>query len=144
MRIPNVADWSQMVAELASAADIYKDPLRGIQIVGGSGAIAHSFQQYRELGAKTRAMLVATAADHWHVTRPTNAAQQTVSFMVQAINQLVMPSSRMRLHDLQCRKKYVSRIRQSFGSLARECGDLIAERSVMVRKSLDSIWIFRE
>src|SRR6266849_1911469 len=61
------ADWSQVVAELAPAADVYKDPLFGIQMVGGSGSIAHSFQQYRELGARTRAMLVATAADHWHV-----------------------------------------------------------------------------
>jgi isoquinoline 1-oxidoreductase beta subunit len=62
------ADWSQVVAELAPAADVYKDPLFGIQMVGGSGSIAHSFQQYRELGAKTRAMLVAVAADRWHVT----------------------------------------------------------------------------
>ena len=62
------ADWSQVVAELAPAADVYKDPVFGIQMVGGSGSIAHSFQQYRELGAKTRAMLVSAAADRWHVT----------------------------------------------------------------------------
>src|SRR5687768_12984722 len=62
------ADWSQVVAELAPAADVYKDPLFGIQMVGGSGSIAHSFSQYRELGARTRAMLVAAAADRWQVT----------------------------------------------------------------------------
>jgi isoquinoline 1-oxidoreductase beta subunit len=62
------ADWSQVVPQLAPAADVYKDPLFGIQMVGGSGSIAHSFQQYRELGAKTRAMLVATAAKRWNVT----------------------------------------------------------------------------
>ncbi len=62
------ADWSQVMAELAPAADVYKDPLFGIQMVGGSGSIAHSFQQYRELGAKTRAMLVAAAADRWRVS----------------------------------------------------------------------------
>lgn len=62
------ADWSQVIAELAPAADVYKDPLFGIQMVGGSGSIAHSFQQYRDLGAKTRAMLVAAAADRWKVT----------------------------------------------------------------------------
>src|SRR5687768_15463572 len=62
------ADWSQVVAELAPAADVYKDPVFGIQMVGGSGSIAHSFQQYRELGAKTRAMLVAAAAERWQVT----------------------------------------------------------------------------
>ena len=61
------ADWSHVMAELAPAADVYKDPLFGIQMVGGSGSIAHSFQQYRELGAKTRAMLVAAAADQWKV-----------------------------------------------------------------------------
>ncbi len=62
------ADWSQVVAELAPAADVYKDPFFGIQMVGGSGSIAHSFTQYRELGAKTRAMLIAAAADRWHVS----------------------------------------------------------------------------
>src|SRR5262249_13662615 len=62
------ADWSQVIAELAPAADVYKDPLFGIQMVGGSGSIAHSFHQYRELGAKTRAMLVAAAADRWKVS----------------------------------------------------------------------------
>src|SRR5215471_13292646 len=61
------ADWAQVIAELAPAADVYKDPLYGIQMVGGSGSIAHSFQQYRELGARTRAMLVAAAADQWKV-----------------------------------------------------------------------------
>lgn len=61
------ADWASVVPELAPAADVYKDPLYGIQLVGGSGSIAHSFQQYRELGAKTRAMLVAAAADSWKV-----------------------------------------------------------------------------
>src|SRR5918993_606046 len=62
------ADWSKVVADLAPAADVYKDPMFGIQMVGGSGSIAHSFQQYRELGAKTRAMLVAVAAKRWNVS----------------------------------------------------------------------------
>src|SRR6266849_907228 len=61
------ADWSQVQAELAPAADVYKDPLFGIQITGGSASIPNSFQQYRELGAKARAMLVAAAADRWRV-----------------------------------------------------------------------------
>src|SRR2546425_2740116 len=61
------ADWSQVIAELAPAADVYKDPVFGFQVVGGSGSIAHSFQQYRELGARTRAMLVAASADQWKV-----------------------------------------------------------------------------
>src|SRR5215475_13350247 len=61
------ADWSQVVPELAPAADVYRDPLSNIQMVGGSGSIAHSFQQYRELGARTRMMLVAAAAARWQV-----------------------------------------------------------------------------
>jgi isoquinoline 1-oxidoreductase beta subunit len=71
------ADWSQVVAELALAAEVYKDPLYGIQMVGGSGSIAHSFQQYRELGAKTRAMLVAVAAEQWKV--PANQCRTEAS-----------------------------------------------------------------
>jgi isoquinoline 1-oxidoreductase beta subunit len=62
------ADWSEVVAELAPAADVYKDPRYGIQMVGGSGSIAHSFEQYRELGAKVRVMLIAAAATQWNVT----------------------------------------------------------------------------
>ncbi|HJZ78882.1 MAG TPA: molybdopterin cofactor-binding domain-containing protein, partial [Pyrinomonadaceae bacterium] len=61
------ADWSQVIADLAPAAEVYKDPLYGMQMVGGSGSIAHSFMQYRELGARTRAMLMAAAAERWHV-----------------------------------------------------------------------------
>jgi isoquinoline 1-oxidoreductase beta subunit len=74
------ADWSQVVAELAPAADVYKDPLFGIQMVGGSGSIAHSYQQYRELGAKTRAMLVGAAADRWKVTPDTIRTEASVVY----------------------------------------------------------------
>jgi isoquinoline 1-oxidoreductase beta subunit len=62
------ADWSQVVSELAPAADLYRDPMFGIQMVGGSGSIARSFQQYRELGARARAMLVSVAAKQWKTT----------------------------------------------------------------------------
>jgi isoquinoline 1-oxidoreductase beta subunit len=61
------ADWRQMRAELAPAGDAYKDPVAGIQMTGGSGTIAHSFTQYREVGARARAMLVAAAARQWNV-----------------------------------------------------------------------------
>jgi isoquinoline 1-oxidoreductase beta subunit len=62
------ADWAQMRAELAPAGDAYKDPAFGMQITGGSGTIAHSFTQYREIGARARAMLVAAAAGQWKVS----------------------------------------------------------------------------
>jgi len=61
------ADWSQVVSELAPAADAYKDPLYQLQMTGGSISLPHSFQQYRKLGATVRAMLVATAAERWGV-----------------------------------------------------------------------------
>jgi isoquinoline 1-oxidoreductase beta subunit len=61
------ADWSKMHGALAPAGDQYKDPAFGIQITGGSGSIAHSYIQYREIGAKARAMLVAAAAEQWKV-----------------------------------------------------------------------------
>ena len=74
------ADWSQVVAELAPAADVYRDPFFGIQMVGGSGSIAHSFTQYRELGAKTRAMLIAAAADRWKVSRDQCRTENSVVY----------------------------------------------------------------
>ncbi|WP_036172566.1 xanthine dehydrogenase family protein molybdopterin-binding subunit [Massilia sp. 9096] len=61
------ADWAQIRAELAPAGDAYKDPAFGMQITGGSGTIAHSFTQYREIGARARAMLVSAAAQQWNV-----------------------------------------------------------------------------
>src|SRR5258708_39550763 len=59
------ADWSHVVAELAPAGDVYKDPVFGLQMVGGSASIPNSFQQYQELGAQARPILVPTAADRW-------------------------------------------------------------------------------
>jgi isoquinoline 1-oxidoreductase beta subunit len=61
------ADWSQVRGELAPAADAFKDPMMGMQMTGGSGSVAHSFVQYREIGARARAMLVAAAAEKWGV-----------------------------------------------------------------------------
>jgi isoquinoline 1-oxidoreductase beta subunit len=52
---------------LAPAGEPYKDPLFGIQMTGGSTAVAHSWQQYREIGATARAMLVQAAASQWKV-----------------------------------------------------------------------------
>jgi len=72
------ADWSQVVPELAPAADVYKDPIRGMQMVGGSGSISTSFMQYRELGARTRAMLIAAAAKRWGVSPDACSAEAGV------------------------------------------------------------------
>lgn len=64
-------DWSQVRASLAPAGEAYKDPLFGIQMTGGSTAVAHSWQQHREIGAAARAMLVAAAAQQWGVDAKT-------------------------------------------------------------------------
>ena len=61
------ADWRNVRATLAPAGDAYKDPAFGMQMTGGSTALNHSFQQYRELGARARAMLVTAAAQKWQV-----------------------------------------------------------------------------
>ena len=65
------ADWRKVRAELAPAAEAYKDPIFGIQMTGGSNSIQNSFTQYRELGARARAMLVEAAARHWGVDAQT-------------------------------------------------------------------------
>ncbi len=59
------ADWASVSAELAPAADAYKDPVIGFQTTGGSSSIPNSFTQYRELGARARAMLIEAAAREW-------------------------------------------------------------------------------
>jgi len=59
------ADWSQMRGELAPAGDSFKDPVFGMQMTGGSGSVAHSFVQYREIGARARLMLIGAAAEQW-------------------------------------------------------------------------------
>ena len=60
-------DWKQVRASLAPAGEAYKDPMFGIQMTGGSTAVAHSWQQHREIGAAARQMLVAAAAAQWKV-----------------------------------------------------------------------------
>ena len=60
-------DWKQMRAALAPEGQVYKDPAFGIQMTGGSGSVAHSWEQYREVGAKARLMLIAAAAEQWKV-----------------------------------------------------------------------------
>ena len=59
------ADWSKVKSVHGSSDPAYIDPLFGMHITGGSGSIAHSYTQYRELGARTRAMLLAAAAARW-------------------------------------------------------------------------------
>ena len=61
------ADWSKVQSEHGDAGAAYVDPRFGMHLTGGSGSIKNSFMQYRELGARARAMLVGAAAAQWGV-----------------------------------------------------------------------------
>jgi isoquinoline 1-oxidoreductase beta subunit len=56
------ADWNKVRCELAPAGEAYKDPVQQAQVVGGSTSVKNSWMQYREIGARMRAMLVSAAA----------------------------------------------------------------------------------
>ena len=60
-------DWANVRGMLAPAGDAYKDPAFGIQMTGGSSATNHSWEQYRQIGAAARMMLVQAAATEWGV-----------------------------------------------------------------------------
>jgi isoquinoline 1-oxidoreductase beta subunit len=72
------ADWSKVRAVHGNADPAYNDPAFGMQITGGSTAVKHSYTQYRELGARTRAMLVAAAAQQWKVPASSLATERGV------------------------------------------------------------------
>ncbi len=59
------ADWSRVKHVHGNANPAYADPMFGMHITGGSNATPNSFTQYRELGARTRAMLVEAASREW-------------------------------------------------------------------------------
>ena len=61
------ADWSKVRSVHGDANPAYADPMMGMHLTGGSNSIKNSYTQYRELGARTRAMLVAAAAAQWGV-----------------------------------------------------------------------------
>jgi isoquinoline 1-oxidoreductase beta subunit len=61
------ADWSKVRSQHGTNNPAYADPLWGMHLTGGSTAIKHSYTQYRELGARARAMLLAAAATQWNV-----------------------------------------------------------------------------
>ena len=61
------ADWSKVQTRFGDNSPAYADPIFGIHLTGGSNSIHNSFMQYRELGARARAMLLAAAAEHWQV-----------------------------------------------------------------------------
>jgi isoquinoline 1-oxidoreductase beta subunit len=65
------ADWSKVRSVHGDANPAYADPAFGMHLTGGSNSIKNSYTQYRELGARTRAMLVSAAAAQWGVDAST-------------------------------------------------------------------------
>ena len=61
------ADWSLVRSRNGSSDPAYMDPLFGMHLTGGSNSVKNSFTQYRELGARARAMLLSAAATRWNV-----------------------------------------------------------------------------
>lgn len=72
------ADWARVKSQHGNADPAYVDPAFGMHITGGSGSIKNSYTQYRELGARTRAMLVSAAAAQWGVDAGGLRTQQGV------------------------------------------------------------------
>ena len=70
------ADWRRVEAVHGNADPAYNDPVFGMGITGNSIAMRHSYTQYRELGARTRAMLVAAAATRWGVPASSLATER--------------------------------------------------------------------
>ncbi|AMZ70688.1 MULTISPECIES: xanthine dehydrogenase family protein molybdopterin-binding subunit [Pseudomonas] len=61
------ADWSLVRSRNGNSDAAYMDPNFGIHLTGGSNSIKNSYTQYRELGARARAMLLSAAAARWNV-----------------------------------------------------------------------------
>ena len=61
------ADWAQVKTGFGNQRGNYVDPVIGMHLTGGSNSVKNSYTQYRELGARTRAMLLAAAAQQWNV-----------------------------------------------------------------------------
>ncbi|QJC57652.1 Isoquinoline 1-oxidoreductase subunit beta [Polaromonas vacuolata] len=72
------ADWGKVKTQHGNADPAYIDPNFGMQITGGSSSIKNSYTQYRELGARARAMLVAAAAAQWGVDASSLRTEQGV------------------------------------------------------------------
>lgn len=72
------ADWAKVRTGFGNQRPNYVDPFMGLHLTGGSNSVKNSFMQYRELGARTRAMLVAAAAKQWGVPAASLKAENGV------------------------------------------------------------------
>ena len=116
------ADWAQVRVESAPAdATRYANLAFGkIQGTGGSSAIANSWPQLRDAGAKARAMLLAAAANEWHVPVGELTVDKSVIF-----------------HN-------ASKRQATFGSLVKKASALPVPQSVQLKDPKDFKLIGRQ
>ncbi|HEX3950213.1 MAG TPA: xanthine dehydrogenase family protein molybdopterin-binding subunit [Steroidobacteraceae bacterium] len=109
------ADWAQVRVESAPAdATRYANLAFGkIQGTGGSSAIANSWPQLRDAGAKARAMLLSAASGEWHVPAAELTVEKSVIYHA--------PSKRQA----------------SFGSLVRRAAALPVPDTVQLKDPKD-------
>jgi len=62
------ADWSKVTAVPAPVNPDFNNPLMGQQMTGGSTAVRGYWEPLRRVGAATRALLIAAAAQSWGVS----------------------------------------------------------------------------
>ncbi len=72
------ADWSKVKTGFGNQRGNYVDPMMGMHLTGGSNSVKNSYTQYRELGARAKAMLVSTAAKQWKVEAASLKAENGV------------------------------------------------------------------
>jgi isoquinoline 1-oxidoreductase beta subunit len=70
------ADWSRVRTRFGDQRGAYVDPSMGMHLTGGSNSVKNSYRQYRELGARMKAMLLAAASQAWGVPAAQLTAQQ--------------------------------------------------------------------
>jgi isoquinoline 1-oxidoreductase beta subunit len=68
-------DWAKIRSVSADVDPVYNSPM-GVQMTGGSTAIATTWVQYRQIGANMREMLKAAAAQRWGVPVSTCKAER--------------------------------------------------------------------
>jgi isoquinoline 1-oxidoreductase beta subunit len=67
------ADWDRVHLEMSPTAQVYQNPRLHWQFTGNSESTMSFFDLMRQVGASAREMLVAAAADRWHVA-PTSCS----------------------------------------------------------------------
>ena len=85
-------DLSRITVIAAPVGDAYVNALNGGQITGTSNSVPDAWQKLRKAGAQARSMLIAAAAQAWHVD-PSTAAPSTAGSSARRAERRPMASS---------------------------------------------------